>query len=57
MRNRRNPTASDATWQFDHAGQGEPGNVQSDELMVCAQVIGNDTTITWAGANGKLKLT
>ena len=31
MRNRGNPTAGDATWQFDHAGQGEPGNVRSDD--------------------------
>jgi fumarate hydratase class II len=25
-------------------------------MMVCAQVIGNDTTITWAGANGNFEL-
>src|SRR2546421_3650535 len=25
-------------------------------IMVCAQVIGNDTTITWAGANGNFEL-
>ena len=25
-------------------------------LMVCAEVIGNDTTITWAGANGNFEL-
>jgi fumarate hydratase, class II len=24
--------------------------------MVCAEVIGNDTTITWAGANGNFEL-
>ena len=25
-------------------------------MMVCAQVIGNDTTVTWAGANGNFEL-
>src|SRR5438067_348398 len=25
-------------------------------MMVCAEVIGNDTTITWAGANGNFEL-
>src|SRR5438046_10443816 len=25
-------------------------------MMVCAQVIGNDTCITWAGANGNFEL-
>jgi fumarate hydratase class II len=25
-------------------------------MMVCAQVIGNDATITWAGANGNFEL-
>src|SRR5262245_65439381 len=25
-------------------------------MMVCAQVIGNDVTITWAGANGNFEL-
>jgi fumarate hydratase class II len=25
-------------------------------MMVCAQVIGHDTTITWAGANGNFEL-
>ena len=37
-----------------------PGKVNpvlcESTMMVCAQVIGNDTAITWAGANGNLEL-
>src|SRR5438034_9719939 len=36
---------------------GKVNPVMSESLMmVCAQVIGNDTTITWAGANGNFEL-
>jgi fumarate hydratase class II len=36
---------------------GKVNPVMSEALMqVCAQVIGNDTTITWAGANGNFDL-
>jgi fumarate hydratase class II len=36
---------------------GKVNPVMSEVLMqVCAQVIGNDTTITWAGANGNFEL-
>jgi fumarate hydratase class II len=36
---------------------GKVNPVMSEMLMqVCAQVIGNDTTITWAGANGNFDL-
>lgn len=37
-----------------------PGKVNpvlcESAMMVCAQVIGNDATITWAGANGNFEL-
>jgi fumarate hydratase class II len=36
-------------------GKGNPVMCES-VMMVCAQVIGNDTTITWAGANGNFEL-
>src|SRR5437016_9905603 len=36
---------------------GKVNPVMSESLMmVCAQVIGNDVTITWAGANGNFEL-
>jgi fumarate hydratase class II len=36
---------------------GKVNPVMSEALMqVCAQVIGNDTTVTWAGANGNFDL-
>src|SRR5436309_5094438 len=36
---------------------GKVNPVMSESLMmVCAQVIGHDTTITWAGANGNFEL-
>src|SRR5213083_1494456 len=36
---------------------GKVNPVMSESvMMVCAQVIGNDTTITWAGANGNFEL-
>jgi fumarate hydratase class II len=36
---------------------GKVNPVMSESLMmVCTQVIGNDTTITWAGANGNFEL-
>jgi fumarate hydratase class II len=36
---------------------GKVNPVMSEVLMqVCAQVIGNDTTVTWAGANGNFEL-
>ena len=36
---------------------GKVNPVMSESLMmVCAQVIGNDATITWAGANGNFEL-
>jgi fumarate hydratase class II len=36
---------------------GKVNPVMSESLMmVCAQVVGNDTSITWAGANGNFEL-
>lgn len=36
---------------------GKVNPVMSEVLMqVCAQVIGNDTAVTWAGANGNFEL-
>jgi fumarate hydratase class II len=36
---------------------GKVNPVMAESLMmVCAQVIGNDVTITWAGANGNFEL-
>ncbi len=36
---------------------GKVNPVMSEVMMqVCAQVIGNDTTVTWAGANGNFEL-
>jgi len=36
---------------------GKVNPVMSESLMmVCAQVVGNDTCITWAGANGNFEL-
>ncbi len=54
--------ANDIRWlgSGPRCGIGEIGKINpvmcESLMMVCAEVIGNDTTITWAGANGNFEL-
>ena len=55
VRPRRNQPARDPARLIDHAGQGQPGHVES-LLQVCVQVIGNDTAVTLGGQAGNFEL-
>ena len=53
---RRDRPARPAAGQLDHAGQGQPGDPRGARTWSCAQVIGNDAAVAFAGAAGNFEL-